>query len=428
MQADYSMIIKLASIAILATVFFYTLLALFRNMRAYGVEEKVNSMRLKSFEQQARYLGVRAQQAEAKKQNAWAGTRKFRLDRVIDEAKNIRSFYLVPHDGKALPAFDPGQYLTFQLDVPGQDKPVIRCYSLSDTPLEKDHYRVSIKRLDPPPKAPDAPPGVSSNHFHLNLNEGDILDCKAPGGNFFLDMAEHGPIVLIGGGIGITPMMSMLQSVAKSGSKRETWLFYGVINGQDVVQAKELKALDDAHENIHVRFCFSDPEDGVDVAGEDFDHAERVSVALMHRVLPSTNYDYYICGPGPMMNSITEDLAAAGVPDANVHYESFGPASVKPKAAPAPSSDAASEQIFKVNFAKSGKELEWRADAGPLLDFAEANDIALDCGCRAGSCGTCAIAVRSGDVDYIDEISAEPEEGSCLACMAIPKGDLVIDA
>lgn len=428
MQIEYSMIVKLVSVATLAMVFFYTMLALFRNMRSLRVEEQVNSMRLRAFEEQARYLGVKATQAEAKKQNTWSGTRKFRLDRKVIEAQDICSFYLAPHDGKSLPAFDPGQYLTFQLDVPGQSKPVIRCYSLSDSPLEKDRYRVTIKRLDPPPKAPDAPPGVSSNHFHLNLNEGDILDCKAPGGNFYLDMAEHGPIVLIGGGIGITPMISMLRSVALSGSKRETWLFYGTRDKREVVQPEHLRELEDAHENIHVRFCFSDPRDGIDIPGEDFDHAERVTVELMHRVLPSTNYDYYICGPAPMMNAVTEDLAAAGVPESRVHYESFGPASVKPKTAPKPVAEGETAVTFKVNFSKSGKELEWKAEDGPILDFAEANDIALDCGCRAGSCGTCAIAVRSGNVDYIDEISAEPEDGSCLACMAIPKGDIVIDA
>ena len=428
MQADYSMIVKLMSVIVLASIALYSLLALMRSFRTVRAEEQVNSLRLRAFEGQAKYLEVKARQAEAKKDNAWSGTRKFRLDRIVPEAQDICSFYFVPHDGKALPSFDPGQYLTFRLDVPGQDKQVIRCYSLSDTPLERDHYRVSIKRLDPPPKAPDAPPGVSSNHFHLNLNEGDILDCKAPGGNFYLDMAEHGPIVLIGGGIGITPMLSMLSSVAMSGSKRETWLFYGVRDKREVVQGEYMRALAEEHENIHVRLCFSDPREGEDIAGEDFDHAERVSVELMHRVLPSTNYDYYICGPGPMMNAITADLSEAGVPDSKVHYESFGPASVKPKAAPAPAASDTPAATFKVNFSKSGKELEWDASKGPILDFAEANDIALECGCRAGSCGTCSIAVRSGEVDYIDEISAEPEEGSCLACMAIPKGDLVIDA
>ncbi|MFT5612578.1 MAG: ferredoxin-NADP reductase [Polaribacter sp.] len=382
---------------------------------------------MQALKEQVRYQSLRATQTEDKKLNSWSGTRKFRLDEIVPEADDICSFYLSPHDGKSLPAFDPGQYLTFQLDVPGQDRPVIRCYSLSDTPIVRDRYRVTIKRLSPPPKVPDAPPGVSSVYFHRVLKQGDILDCKAPGGNFYLDMAQHGPIVLIGGGIGITPMISMARSVALSGSKRETWLFYGVRNNLQLVQGDILRALDDEHENIHVRLCFSNPMES-DVEGDDYDFAERVSVDLMHRVLPSTNYDYYICGPGPMMNSITEGLAGAGVDEKNVHYESFGPASVKIKAPAVPKVEGQPIVTYLVDFAKSGKQLDWQADAGSLLDFAEANGITLDCGCRAGSCGTCAIAVRKGSVDYLGEIGAEPEDGSCLACLAIPKESLVLDA
>ena len=427
MQPGFTMIVQAAIIAMLASAMFYMLRELIRQNRALKADSEVHALRLQSLKEQVRYQSLRTTQAEDKKLNSWSGTRKFRLDEIVQEAEDICSFYLAPHDGKSLPAFDPGQYLTFQLDVPGQDRPVIRCYSLSDTPIVRDRYRVTIKRIGPPPKMPDAPPGVSSGFFHGVLKQGYILDCKAPGGNFYLDMAQHGPIVLIGGGIGITPMISMVRSVALSGSKRETWLFYGVRNNLELVQGDLLRALDDEHENIHVRLCFSDPTED-DVVDVDYDFAERVSVDLMHRVLTSSNYDYYICGPGPMMNSITEDLAVAGVNKKNVHYESFGPASVKKKAPAGPKAEGEPTVKYSVNFAKSGKQLDWQPDDGSLLDFAEANDITLDCGCRAGSCGTCAIAVREGSVDYLDEISAEPEDGSCLACLAIPKERLVIDA
>ena len=427
MQLNFAMLVQAAIIFMLASAMFYMLRELLRQNSALKADSEVHSLRLQVLKEQVRYQSLRTTQAEDKKLSSWSGTRKFRLDEIVPEAEDICSFYLAPHDGKSLPAFDPGQYLTFQLDVPGQDRPVIRCYSLSDTPIVRDRYRVTIKRLSPPPKVPDAPPGVSSGFFHRVLRQGDILDCKAPGGNFYLDMAQHGPIVLIGGGIGITPMISMARSVAMSGSKRETWLFYGVRNNLELVQGELLRALDDEHENIHIRLCFSNPtEDNVE--GVDYDFAERVSVDLMHRVLPSTNYDYYICGPAPMMNSITEGLAAAGVDEKNVHYESFGPASVKKKASAEPRAEGEPIVKYAVNFAKSGKQLDWQVDDGSLLDFAEANGITMDSGCRAGSCGTCVIAVREGSVDYLGEISAEPEDGSCLACLAIPKEKLVIDA
>ncbi|MEM7357973.1 MAG: 2Fe-2S iron-sulfur cluster-binding protein [Pseudomonadota bacterium] len=415
---------KIASIATLALVLLYMLFALFRQLRTAHLDSQVNALRLQSFQEKVRYLGVQASRAEEKKQGAWAGTRKFRVDKIVPEAENICSFYLVPHDGKSIPAYDPGQFLTFKLDVPGHDKPVVRCYSLSDTPLERGRYRVTIKRLGPPPKVPEAPAGVSSGYFHTVLAEGDMLDCKAPGGNFYLDMGEHTPIVLIGGGIGVTPMLSMLRSVALSGSKRETWLFYGVRHKDEVVQAAHLRELAEQYENIHVKLCFSDPRAGEDEPGRDYDYAQQVSVELMHSMLPSSNYDYYICGPAPMMTAITGDLEDAGVPKAKIHYESFGPASVRPKPV-APAADGVSHLI---NFAKSGRELNWTAADGPILDFAERNGIELDCGCRAGSCGSCAIAVRDGAVEYIEEISVEPEEGSCLACLAVPTQNLVIDA
>ena len=109
----------------------------------------------------------------AKLSNRWSGLRKFRVNRKVMEGGGICSFYLVPHDGKPLPQFEPGQYLTFNLQVPDQSKPVVRCYSLSDSPYRADqYYRVSIKHQGPPPKEPDAPPVLSSTFFHQNLDVG----------------------------------------------------------------------------------------------------------------------------------------------------------------------------------------------------------------------------------------------------------------
>ena len=132
---------------------------------------------------------------------SWPGFRKFVIQRKVDEGGNVCSFYLSPHDGKPLPAFNPGQYLTFNLHLQGAkgeaEKDVVRCYSLSDSPGHTDYYRVSIKRAPPPRDKPDLPPGVASNHFHDQLDDGDIIDVKAPAGNFFLDAAQQGPVVLI---------------------------------------------------------------------------------------------------------------------------------------------------------------------------------------------------------------------------------------
>jgi ferredoxin-NADP reductase len=362
---------------------------------------------------------------------SWNGFRKFEIMRKNSEGGGICSFYLTPHDKKPLPPFDPGQYLTFQLPIPGQRKPIIRCYSLSDSPHHPNYYRVSIKAVPPPRDQPEAPPGLSSNFFHDSLNENDILDVKAPGGHFFLDTTKHTPVVLIGGGIGLTPVLSMLNTICESGSTREVWFFYGVRNSAEHVMKEHLEQIAAEHENVHLMVCYSNPGDD-DVAGRDYQHAERVSVNLFQRVLPSSNYDFYMCGPPPMMNTLVPELAAWGVPEKNIHFEAFGPATVK-KATPEKNAEekaaaAAAAESIEVVFAKSGKTVQWDSEADSILDFAEENDIAIDFGCRAGNCGTCITAVRAGDVKYVVEPGAAPEAGSCLTCISVPRSSITLDA
>lgn len=357
--------------------------------------------------------------------HTWQGYRKFEVKQKVDEGGGICSFYLVPHDQKAIPLFRPGQYLTFELQLQHQSKPLIRCYSLSESP-GNPHYRVTIKRIPAPRDNPDAPPGIVSNYFHDQINQGDILDVKAPAGNFFLDMSTEAPVVLIGGGVGITPMLSMLNAIAQSRSTRETWLFYGIRNNHEHIMFEHLKQLDIEHDNIHLHVCYSDPRDGIDKCDYHYHHGGRVSVDLMRRVLPSNNYNFFICGPPPMMASLTSDLDTWGVPTSRVHYESFGPATVKKLRAPEQSAEVI--ETFNVTFTQSGKTCQWDPEADSLLDFAEMNDVAIDFGCRAGSCGTCLTAIRSGDIEYTTEPGYETEEGSCLTCISIPKGPLELHA
>jgi len=362
---------------------------------------------------------------------SWNGFRKFEVMRKNPEGGGICSFYLTPHDKKPLPPFAPGQYLTFQLPIPGERKPVIRCYSLSDSPHHPNYYRVSIKAVPPPRDKPEAPPGLSSNFFHDSLNEADILDVKAPGGQFFLDTTKHTPVVLIGGGIGLTPLLSMLNTICESGSNREVWFFYGVRNSSEHVMKEHLEQLNAEYENLRLMVCYSNPGDD-DVAGRDYQHGERVSVNLFQRVLPSSNYNFYMCGPPPMMNTVVPELTAWGVPEKDIHFEAFGPATVK-KATPEKSAEekaaaAAAAESIEVVFAKSGKTLQWDAEADSILEFAEDNEIAIDFGCRAGNCGTCITAVRSGEVDYVVEPGAAPEAGSCLTCISVPKSSITLDA
>ena len=366
----------------------------------------------------------RALTAEAEK--AWEGWRKFEVFRKVVEAADTSSIYLRPHDKRPLPGFAPGQYLTFQLNVPGQDKPLVRCYSLSDSARE-DYYRVTIKKVPPPRDKPELPPGRSSTFFNEVVAEGDILDVKAPHGAFYLDMTRDNPVVLIGGGIGITPVLSMLNAIVDSGSKRETWFFLGVRGGKDHPFKEHLQQIAAEHENVHLHVCYSNPTDA-DVEGKDYQHAERVSKDLFQRLLPSNNYQYYLCGPGPFMEAVVGGLEDWGVPSDNIHFEAFGPASVKKAKPPAPKTDAPAAEAVEITFAKSGKKLQWDGSFENVLELAEANGVMIDSGCRAGNCGTCITAIKNGKVKYPKDTGIEVEAGSCLTCICAPDGPLELDA
>ena len=358
---------------------------------------------------------------------AWSGFRTFRVDRkVVEDADAaICSFYLVPEDGRPLPTFLPGQFLTFRLDVPaaqGGTESIIRCYSLSDAPCP-DAYRISVKRV-PAPAGSTFPPGRSSSHLHDRIAVGSLLQVRAPSGHFHIDQGDA-PVVLIGGGIGITPMLSMLNWCLEAQPGREVWLFYGVRHGGEVVMKSHLEALAAAHANFHLWLCYSDPRPQ-ETAGRDYQHAGRVGIDLLRIHLPLKPYHFYTCGPTPMMESIVAGLEDWGVPASRIHFEAFGPASVKraPIAA-APATAEASDIV--VTFARSGRELHWQHAAGSLLEFAEANGIVVDSGCRAGGCGTCQTTIKSGEVAYRQTPDYDPEPGSCLLCVCAPKTSVTLE-
>ena len=357
----------------------------------------------------------------------WNGFRKFQVARKRSECHGVCSFYLKPHDGKPLPAFKPGQYVTFQLNIPGAGKPVVRCYSLSDSPHRGDYYRVTIKKEPAPPDRPELKPGLASSYFCDVVKEGDILDVKAPNGNFFLDMAKETPVVLVGGGVGVTPMLSMAHAIAASGTRREVWFFFGARNINEHIHKEEMLKLAAAHENIRLHVCYSRP-DAKDKKGVDYHHEGRVSVDLFRELLPSNNFEYYLCGNGAFMTAISEGLELWGVPDKSVFFEAFGPATVNKKAAGHATESIAKDKGYEVTFSKSGKKGRWIDGNGSLLDFATDQGVRIDSGCRAGSCGSCLVAIKSGDVEYVSEPGEKPETGSCLTCICRPKGDMILDA
>jgi ferredoxin-NADP reductase len=366
---------------------------------------------------------------------AWAGWRDFRVVRreFEDAAQTQCSFHLQPVDGVPLTPFQPGQYLTFSITVPGDvaaapvaERSITRCYSLSDRP-DPTGYRITIKRVPPPAAQPELPPGMSSSHFHDRVKEGDVLRVKAPSGHFFIDPDGSVPAVLIAGGIGITPMMSMLRWCVAEQPERLVHLYYGVRSSGDHAFKRVLEDLAAAHPTLKLNVVYSSPG-AADAQGRDYQHAGYIDLALLRRTLPHGRHQFYVCGPPPMMQSLVPALREWGVQAGDIHFEAFGPASVRPTGPVSNEPAAASSASIDVRFSRAGRTLIWDGHDANLLDFAERHGLAVDSGCRSGSCGSCQTRLASGVVTYADKPDHDIPKGHCLLCVGRPQSALVLDA
>lgn len=421
MTAD--VIIQIAGVCIIALAIFHLISLSYSFIRSDFNKRRQWKAELDVFNKRVELHTLNYELSKNKLEGAWQGYRKFRIQKKeFEKQSGICSFYLVPHDGKSIPSFEPGQYLFFKIKIPTQNKPLLRCYSLSSSPFVKDYYRVSIKHVLPPKDNPNVPSGIVSSYFHEQLNEGDIVDVRAPGGIFCLDLLSHKPVVLIGCGVGITPVLSMLNALSDMGSKREVWFFLGVRNNDEHIMEDHLKFIAEHHENFHVVICYSSPKEQ-DIVENRFHHSSRVNIALLKKVLPSNNYEFYFCGPNQMMDELEAGLLEWKVPKSSVHFERFF-------------TESDSQPIVKVEkeiaiqFDKSGKSLVWDGTSS-VLDIAEKNSIAIDYSCKRGMCGLCQTAIKQGGVKYNDpppEYLADLEDGMCLPCVAIPEEGLVLDA
>jgi uncharacterized protein len=350
----------------------------------------------------------------------WEGWRPFRVAAIVDEARDVKSFYLSPVDGRPLSLYAPGQYLTFRLPVAIGEAPLVRCYSLSDRPRE-DFYRCTIKRAPSPAGCDDLPPGRGSCYFHDSVQVGMILDARAPAGTFFIDPHADEPVVLVGSGIGITPLVSMLDAIVHTGRRRDVYVVFGFRNSREQPFREHLQkvAMENAHVRLHV--SYSAPLAN-DVWYRDYNHRGRVTIDRVREVLPSNNFRFYVCGPGEMMESLVPALWEWGVPDADVHFEAFGPASVRRVSAA-----RRSAAPCDVRFERSGRDVRWDGSCASLLELGESAGISLPSGCRAGSCGECMIGVRSGSILPLKLAGVPVPDGHCLTCVSVPAGELVLD-
>ncbi len=351
------------------------------------------------------------------------------VERKVPESETITSFYLVPEDGKPLPAFMPGQFLPFRLDIPGRPKPVTRTYSLSERP-NPDFYRLTIKREAAPVDRPDLPPGLSSSHFHDHVEPGTKLRVKAPRGKFHLDPKGEAPVVLLSAGVGLTPLISMLNAIVEAGAGRPTWFVHGARNGREHAMGAHVRRVADTNDNVRVHIRYSRPEPE-DVEGRDYDSPGHVDTELLRRLLPGNDLDFYLCGPTPFMKSLYNGLLDWGVPEARIHYEFFGPASVlkaagERTAAPAGACLECAGDI-EVTFERSGVRANWNPSFASILELAEAMGLSPAYSCRSGICHTCMCALADGEVEYVEDPLNPPDAGSVLICCSKPRTNVVLD-
>lgn len=323
---------------------------------------------------------------------------------------SVCSFLLAPVEQSA-PAFLPGQYLTIHVRPDGEGAPVQRCYSLSNAPGE-GFLRISVKRVAA---------GRVSPWLHDDVASGDLLDVGAPAGAFHLADDET-PVVLVSGGIGITPMMAMLEHLHATHATRRVVFLHGCRNGREFAFATRLRELAASHPSLRLHRWFSTPDDA-DVQGRDYDHAGRMDARAVEACLPAGLVDVFLCGPGAMMQDLVAALRTAGVPEPRIHFEAFGPASVPAIAGP----DVAGESPRTVEFGRSGKRVVLKPGSS-MLELAESVGVRITAVCRAGTCGNCQTRILSGTVGYGTPPAFAPDPGSCLPCVCKPTSDLVLDA
>jgi ferredoxin-NADP reductase/DMSO/TMAO reductase YedYZ heme-binding membrane subunit len=362
----------------------------------------------------------------AKKKKFWSG--ELVVARIFAETHDTKTFRFVLPGGGPLP-FDhvAGQYINLKLTIGG--KRVNRSYTIASAPTRSDYCEISVKRV---------PDGYASHHLHDAVKEGDTISVSAPAGKFFFAGHEARRVVMLAGGVGITPMMSVVRSLTDRCWTGEMVLLFSVKKRHDIIFEHELDYLRARFPNLRVHVTVSgDPEAAWDGA------RGHITRELIEKAVPDLRGGpIMMCGPGPMMKAMRELLVGMGVPDAEIHEEAFvsPPATTDDAAADAQAREAeavaavepatGNETAPQVAFARTGK----RADAPgglTVLEAAEECGVAIPFECRSGICGQCKTKLVSGRVtmEVQDALtSGDRAKGLVLACQARAVGDVVVDA
>lgn len=267
------------------------------------------------------FIGVESQMyQEAEHQpGGWEGFRNFIVDRVEEESSVITSYYLVPEDQKAIAAFKPGQYISIKFVIDGEEYNHIRQYSLSDAP-GTGYYRISVKK-----EAGGSHPGKVSVYLHDHIKQGDILQVSAPAGEFYLDTKKATPVVLLSGGVGLTPMVSMLNTLAQEQTERNITFIHAAIDSTFHAFRDHVKNLAAELDHIKSYVVYENPTLEDEEKGL-YHKKGYIDLNWLKGLNLDSNADYYFCGPLPFMKAVYHCLRDLGIHEQQIHFEFFGPA------------------------------------------------------------------------------------------------------
>ena len=346
----------------------------------------------------------------------WSG--RLRVARIFIETPDVKTFRLMNPLGGVLPfTYLPGQFLTLSLVIDGQ--PVRRSYTIASSPTQHDYAEITVKH---------EAGGAVSGYLHDQVKEGDLFDCSGPTGSFIFTGRECKCILLVGGGVGITPLMSVLRYLTDRCWPGDIYLLYSVHSQKDFIFREEIEHLQRRHANFRAVVTVSHP-DGSDWKGP----TGRITKELIAESVPDLASRYvHLCGPVPMIEAVKKELAELGVPPDRIRIERFGPVLGKPVPVVAPPPTAVETKVAlpTVTFARSHKAAPLAADQ-TVLDAADAVGVEIDNSCRVGTCGTCRVKLLSGTVTMAVEDGLEPgdkENNIILACQAKATADVAVEA
>ncbi|KAL5041996.1 hypothetical protein BDW71DRAFT_211603 [Aspergillus fruticulosus] len=249
----------------------------------------------------------------------WKGWREFAIADKVHESDEIISFHLVPVDNADLPTYKPGQFVSVRVFVPDLGVYQPRQYSLSDVP-NRQYFQISVKKEF---ASESRPAGRISNVLHESLPKGSHVEVSMPFGDFVLDVNVTTPVVLMSGGVGLTPMMSMLKTVTSLSKSRPVVFVHAVRNGRVHAMKEKLAAIMAENPQVSKAIFYEQVAEG-DRQGVDYDYVGRADVSKIKDQVLLPDANYYICGPSPFMRVQSQALEGMGVHPDRIHMEVFG--------------------------------------------------------------------------------------------------------